>query len=759
MLLLLDNYEHLLAGVELLHQMLQAAPGLKLLVTSRERLYLHEEWLLPLAGLAVPPAPDLGGYDPTPAGSPTGQSGPGIDLETYAATCLFLHCARRLRPGFRPTPLEAAHIAHICRTLEGMPLAIELAAAWTRTLSCAQIAREMAGNLAFLATPLRNVPDRHRSMHAAFDHSWRLLDTRQQCLLRQLAVFRGGFTQEAAAAVAGASLTDLAGLVDACWLRVEPAGRYGMHELIRQYCTEKLAQDPLAADGEGSEQVRDRHGAYFGAFLQAQEQGYNWQRQAMAAITPEAGNVVAAWNWAVESGNVERIDQMGVSLFFIAEMEGWYHTVLAVFDAAIHRLRKQLGTGVEGSNHSRAMAPLLALLLFCQGHLYAHLGLLERARDCTEEGLAVLRDAPWSQQREERRTWLRYLLARVLSLEGDSAGAVRLLEALLTYVQGTDIPFWPYLPEIGTRFVQAHLYAALGQEAWIGGDYVGAERMVRRALTLREEMGEERFRAFNLGLLARILQTIGDYEQAEKVAWESLHLSQAFGDQIGVASAYLALGRVETALCRYACAHEHCQRSLDIARCTGNHSLLMGCLAGLGRIELARGNSAEAKRLFEEAVATFVALDTAHSNSVVGARLGLGWTALDMQEIPRAVQEFQQVLRATGRTAWETLDAITGLACTLCQAGQPTRAADLLAFVVEAPATADTTRKTAQESLQALETAIGPVLFAAATDLGRQRWMEDVVAALAADAEVALVGEGVSSYRSAEAVGGEPVQP
>ena len=733
MLLVLDNCEHLLAGVGLLAQMLHAAPALKLLVTSRERLKLHAEWQLPLDGLDVPPSADWVEDVQAHAGAATGEPGPApaLALESYGAVRLFLHCIRRLHPGFRPTPDEIAQIVHICHMLEGMPLAIELAAAWARTLPCAQIAQEITGSLAFLSTPLRDVPDRHRSMHATFDHSWRLRSRWEQSLLRQLAVFRDGFTREAAAAVTRASLADLASLVDASWLRVTPAGRYGMHELIRQYCTEKLERDHLPLDGECSDRVRDRHSTYFAAFLQTQEHGYNWQHQAMATITPELGNIMAAWNWAVASGQVARIDQMTISLFFIGDMEGWYHTLLDVFGSATRTLRAAFQTDPGQVAYSQAMSQLLATLLYCQGHVYFSLGLLERAMVCVDEALATLQTIPGSERGEEWQTWLRAMKADVLILQGRSADARRLFQELLFYLQQTKISFWPHVPEVGTHFIQAHIYANLGRAGWEGGDYDAAERNVRQALVMREQTGERRFRAENLRLLARILQTTGDYGQAETLAQESLRLSQAFGDRIGVAKACLALGRLHRAAGRCANGRGYCQQSLGVARHTGHHRLWMKSLIELGHIALALGSATEAKQLFEEAISVFSALQTAHSPDVVAAQLGLGWTALAMGDAPLAKYEFRQVLAAAGRTACETMEAIAGVARALHNEGQLARAAELLALVVESSVTAHATRELAAGLLRELETALTPDIFATAIALARQKRVEDVVLELA----------------------------
>ncbi len=270
MLLVLDNYEHLLSGPEpdrrdgygLVSRIAATAPQLKLLVTSRARLNISQECLAPLEGLATPPlsspplaqqtdltrfltqerpAADLNAAPPTGRRRRAAGNAAMAALDSYSATALFLACVRRLRPDFQPTATDARAIAHICRLLEGMPLAIELAAAWTRVLPLAEIAHDLEQGMSLLTTRLRGAPPLQRSMVAAFDHSWRLLAPAERSILRQLSVLRGGFTREAAQAVAGASLRDLASLADASWLRLGRAGHYAIHELSRQYCADKLA--------------------------------------------------------------------------------------------------------------------------------------------------------------------------------------------------------------------------------------------------------------------------------------------------------------------------------------------------------------------------------------------------------------------------------------------------------------------------------------------------------------------------------------
>ena len=246
LLLIFDNLEHLVDSSEVISRLLSGTQGIKALVTSRKRLNLQEEWLFSLSGLAL--APDPGG----PA-----QPQAGIT----EAMQLFQQVAQRVQPTF---DLNASFnaVEQICRLVEGMPLGIELAASWARHLSPAAIVQEVENDIDFLATNVRNLPARHRSLRAVFDHSWRLLSALEQAVLPQLAVFRGGFRRTEAQAIAGASLVTLAALVDKSLLSVSASGRYGLHERLRQYLLEKLRQNV-----EVYQTTRDRHSQVYLSLL------------------------------------------------------------------------------------------------------------------------------------------------------------------------------------------------------------------------------------------------------------------------------------------------------------------------------------------------------------------------------------------------------------------------------------------------------------------------------------------------------------
>ena len=227
---------------------------------------------------------------------------------------------------------------------------------------------------------------------------------------------------------------------------------------------------------------------------------------------------------------------------------------------------------------------------------------------------------------------------------------------------------------------------------WKLGRYAEAQSWLRQALALREEMGEQRFRARDLVWLSDVLRTVSDYGEAERCAQTALELSRAFGDQLMVAYAQQALAGVEFVRGRYAQAQAPAHASLEMGRRSGEHGLLTDSLALLGRSELAQGQLAAAKTFLDEAVEAFMRLGTAHSNYMAGVWLGFGWVALAEEDLLQARLRFDQVVDARGVAAWEIMEARAGLATVLLEEGQPTAAVELLGEVCYAPKTAASTR-------------------------------------------------------------------
>jgi predicted ATPase/transcriptional regulator with XRE-family HTH domain len=222
LLIVLDNFEHVLEASAVLDRILRQTTGIKLLVTSRERLKLADEWLLEIYGLPYPRRDS--------------------DTEKYDAVELFLQRAKRIRADFQLTEQDKPYISQICELVGGMPLGIELAVSWVNVLSCKEIAKAIQDSVDILTTNMRDVPERHRSMRAVFDYTWQRLSFAEQNVLKKLSVFRSSFTLDAAQAIANATPNLLNGLCDKFLVtEARRQGRYEIHELLRQYLHEGAA--------------------------------------------------------------------------------------------------------------------------------------------------------------------------------------------------------------------------------------------------------------------------------------------------------------------------------------------------------------------------------------------------------------------------------------------------------------------------------------------------------------------------------------
>ncbi len=272
-LIVLDNFEHVMGGSMIVSDLVSACSSLRVIVTSRERLLLDEEHLFHLSGLPLP----------TIASS-------SEDARAFDSTRLFIERAKRVSILLDLGDDEVAAIAKICTLVEGSPLGIELAATWMRALPAAEIAHEIGASLDFLASASRNTVDRHRSLRATFDYSWQLLSDAEKNLLAKLSVFRGGFTREAATYVAEANLALLSALIDKSLLRFI-ANRYGFHPLIWQFAREKRQ----AADG--SEELNERHAAFFAQLVEATKVPGGEQVQALKRLDLEYPNVLQTLTW------------------------------------------------------------------------------------------------------------------------------------------------------------------------------------------------------------------------------------------------------------------------------------------------------------------------------------------------------------------------------------------------------------------------------------------------------------------------------
>jgi predicted ATPase/class 3 adenylate cyclase len=324
MLLLMDNFEHLTSGATLLTDIVQAAPGVKILVTSREKLNLRSEVPFILRGMRFPEEEDVGVTD-----------------EPFSAVELFLERTRRIQPDFVSKEDEMKSIGHICRLVEGMPLGVELAASWMEMLSPGEIASEIQRSLDFLEAEMQDAPERHQSIRAVFDYTWSMLSEREQDVLKKISIFRGGFTTEAAREVVGASNRQLLNLVNKSILQRSSGDRLGIHELLRQYGAEKL--DHNRAE---KEKVRDLHCEYFADFLHEREAGINNGDNREALV--EMDNIRTAWKWAVQQGKLLELKKQLESFNSLYVFQGLYSEGEELFRWAEEMLATDQPKGERG---------------------------------------------------------------------------------------------------------------------------------------------------------------------------------------------------------------------------------------------------------------------------------------------------------------------------------------------------------------------------------------------------------------------------
>ena len=570
MLLVLDNFEHLLKGSPLLAELSQTLPDVKLLVTSRERLNLQTEWT----------------FDVGPLPLPTTQND-----ETADSLILFTQLAQRAQADFALTLDNQPDVARICQLVAGVPLGIELASAWVRQLAPAEIAAELAQDIDFLQTHAGDVPDRHRSLQAVFDHSWALLTEAEQQVLAQLTVFRGGFTREAARLVTEASLWTLTALVDKSLLHREANGRFRMLEMVRQFAAERLAAHPnLAADAQM------RHSQYFLRLLHVQENDWHTDRRhsVIELLTPEVENVRAAWRWAVaalEKQNMpatatnaaQWLDQALISLFFLYESRGWFQDGATAFGWAMAALEE-----LARMNQTIPLPPhTYGRLLVRYGRFVTFLGQYERAQQVLEQALAELQNA--SDDRE--RSLCYSYLAILASFRGDYDTAVAYAETSLTLIRQLN-------QKPGLAFAQ-NLRGTLAQRQ---GDYAAAQAHFEDSLTLRRELGDLHGTAVALNNLGNLANAQQDLAAARRCYEESQLLFKEINYLPGRATSLGNAGVVAMRLGELEESRQLHEESLVLKQALGNRRSIAISLINLGEVNALLGEVDAARRSFHEAL-------------------------------------------------------------------------------------------------------------------------------------------------------------
>jgi DNA-binding SARP family transcriptional activator/predicted ATPase len=590
MLLVLDNFEHLVREAPLLTEMLQAANELKLLVTSRERLDLHEEWLLDVHGLLCLAA---------------------NTAESSDAVQLFTQRARRLHVQFDEVVVQD-EVADICRMLEGLPLGIELAAGWVRAHTCHEIAHKIRHSLDFLQTSTQNVPLRHRSLRIAFDYSWDMLTREEADTLARLAVFRGEFDASAAASVAGAMQLDLERLADKSLVERKGDERWAIHAMLRQYLAEKLGESEWA-------EAQARHARFYAQVIaqRAPLRETAAEPEALGQLRRDIGNAHAAWEWLMNqlkpdaknlAETIACINQCAPMLayFYIREcgyQEGW--RLFADARQAMLCSGWKDG-GDEKSSTLARIELLLAEFAFSLSQYAEVVALIETALPvlrrmgqhvAAAEALAVLGKA--------RIRMGQYATTDAMLIDSlvlfDSAGNRKGSTVALNWLaawhsnQGQYEEAQAYFEkcldifrETGYRRGIANTLNNLGSNYGRNDQFSEEQPLYEEAYPLALEVGERILIAVTLSNMADNARSRGDFEQSRHYYQLSLAHCREMGERRWVAANLNGLGVTLLDMRELSVAWEVLHEALAVACETQSLPDQLDALAGLGEV-LAKG--------------------------------------------------------------------------------------------------------------------------------------------------------------------------
>lgn len=575
-LLLLDSFEHLTAGAAWLPTLLTAAPHLRLLVTTRHRLPLQSLLVYPVGGLGVPPE-----------GPTTGVSAAHL-IAQYASVQLFVERAESAQLNFAWDTTSLALINRLCRFVEGSPWAIEVAVSMLDQHTPSTLLNAIQQNYRMLSSPLLDLPARQRSAEAVFLAAWALLTPPEAQILARCAVFRGGFTLAAAQTVATATPTILDALVHKSLLQHSSTERYTMHDLVRQFAGEQLAQDAVMAT-----QSHTAHAAYFTALLATWQPQSAAEQQFRTAVTQDRENVQAAWAWAIANGQVTLLQQGVRGLAEFYEMVGLYLESVQTFGAAVTQVRALLATIQDGApqavGNATACQTLLAHLLLHQAHI-----LTGAFGQLTETEAMVTEVVAWGRRLgDQTLTAWGYYEGSVIALwQGDYERQRDLLHLAL-----------PLAQQQGDLYQQAYCLQMMGVNLKMWDQYAAALQALAEALTLAETVGASRLALLIYSNLGSCHYAAGNFMQALAAFQQILVRAQQMAQQDQVNFATLVLGAVAITLGDYVNARRYVETAYAAYMETGNHVMSTQALGTLADLFLETGEMALAAAYCQRALA------------------------------------------------------------------------------------------------------------------------------------------------------------
>ncbi|MFN8459610.1 MAG: tetratricopeptide repeat protein [Anaerolineae bacterium] len=637
LLLVLDNFEHLLEGVGLLVELLQTALGLRLLVTSRERLNLPEEWVWEVSGLDYPEG------DWRHCALEVLEIGDSIqslisNLQSYDAVALFCLQAQRVRGDFSLSESDAPHVLRLCRLVEGVPLALELAAGWLRALSCAEVVTRVERSLDFLSSSLRYVPERHRSMRAVFEQSWHMLSGPEQAAFGRLSLFKGGFQREAAGVVARAGLPSLVNLVDKSLLRLTPSGRYHVHELLRQFAAEKLLLEANSLEADQQPEAAlvawQRYSSYYLNLVAQREADLrgNIPRPALSELRAELDNIRQAWHWAVVATQIEDIEKAIGGLARFYDLTSLLEEGASVFGQAATDLNNQAKSSDE--NSKQAIRQTVVKLWVEQARLLNRRGLSKQALQIIPQAVELAHQI----QDTALEALAYHQWGETLSFYGQPALSQTHLEKALDLAR---------LAGLGA--IEAEALRHLGIAHKDQGDTARALRFYEESLTCFRQLKDRRGEGMALNSLASLHLERGQWTQAETYYEQAMRIFEEIDYRWGQDIVLNNLGNLRYDLGQYSQAQALCRQGLQICAEIKDYWGESHLLGGLGNIIREQGDFAAAHNYYQQALQLWRTIGARLYEGVILAELALLWYLRgDNQAAYNYTQQAEQIEQEVG---------------------------------------------------------------------------------------------------------------
>lgn len=525
LLLVLDNFEPLLDGAPLVLDLLQQAPGVCVICTSREPLNFQAEWVLPLERLGLPPI-----ADPFLNTTAVPQ-----DLSTFPAVQLFVDRAQRANGRFQLTLENQSDIVTLCRLLSGLPLALELAAAALRQQTTTALISAIQASVDALAIRRRDIPPRHRSMRAVFDSSWGLLSEAEQAQLAGLSVFWGPFSVRAAEAVTQATFAELQILQEKSLLQAD-GDRFAFHSLLRQFAAEKLADFPQG------ETAVVRHSHYYLQAVADLGGALNGEMPHLAVqrIAGALENVRGAWGTAVARGDWDYLLAALVPLSDFYQIRGLYREGLRLFGTTADSLQE--------AEHLEGWAQMLTQ----QAAMYVRLSDYSQAIQIIEQALPFTAN-DWLIARLHI-TW-----GEALWRQGAFSSASDHLTLAMTVAQKIS-------DEVLIGIAQFHL----GVIDLFKGANEKAQNSLSESLSIWQRRQNRRWQGFTLISLGSVETRLGHFAEAKNLLMEALNINEGNRDQQGLILTLTNLGLLATEQKTFDQARKYFQKGLSLAEATGD---------------------------------------------------------------------------------------------------------------------------------------------------------------------------------------------